>query len=309
MDVSIVIVNYNTCRLLDECIESIKRETRCEYEIIVVDNASSDDSCKMIKTKHPDVLLIENAENSGFAKANNLGFARARGRYFFMLNPDTVILDRAIDKLVDFMDNNHDAGICGPRNVGPDGALQHNCDHFPSVWNTLCYYASLGELFPKSRIFNRCWMRYWDYDGVRNVERMTGCSLMIRSSLFREVGGLDESYFMYFEETDFCYQAHLKGKKTVYFPYSCIIHYGGESAKTVKSIPVYNNVCWTYFYKSQYYFFRKNYGLLPTIAIKLLDALNGLKICLLSFKHSNADKKNNNMKIGLFLIKTALNVK
>src|SRR5208337_1918906 len=158
MDVSVVIVSYNTCRILDECIVSIKRVTTCPYEIIVVDNASADDSCGMLREKHPDVTLIENSENAGFARANNQGFAIAQGKYFFMLNSDTVILDHAIDKLVGFMERSPDVGICGPRNIGRDGKLQYNCDHFPSLWNTFCYYTNLGHLFPKSRLFNRCWM-------------------------------------------------------------------------------------------------------------------------------------------------------
>ena len=117
MDVSIVIVSYNTCLLLDECIASVVRETKRPHEIIVVDNASTDDSCTMLRDKYPEVILLQNNCNVGFARANNQGFVLGTGRYFLMLNPDTVVLDGALDKLVDFMDANPYAGICGSRNV------------------------------------------------------------------------------------------------------------------------------------------------------------------------------------------------
>lgn len=277
MDVSIVIVSYNTSRILDECIVSIKRETTCLYEIIVVDNASADDSRRMLREKHPDVLLIENRDNAGFARANNQGFAIAQGKYFFMLNSDTVILDHAIDKLVEFMERSPDVGVCGPRNIGRDGKLQYSCDHFPSVWNTFCYYTNLGLLFPKSRLFNRCWMRYWDYGGPRDVERMTGCSLLIRSGLYRQLKGLDENFFMYFEETDFCFRAHNAGVRTTYFPQATIIHYGGESSKNCKDGKVIQTSS-TNFMDSQCYYFRKNYGLVPMVAIYSLERLFSMRI-------------------------------
>jgi len=148
VDISIVIVSYNTCRILDECIASIKQETTCAHEIFVVDNASADDSCQMLREKYQDITLIENSQNVGFAKANNQGFTLASGKYFFMLNSDTVILDGAIDKLFEFMEGNPDVGICGPRNIGRDGKRQNNCDHFPGFWNTFCYYSGLSGFQP-----------------------------------------------------------------------------------------------------------------------------------------------------------------
>lgn len=306
MDVSIVIVSYNTSRLLDECIQSIQQETRCSYEIIVVDNASTDDSCRMLREKHPGVTLIENRENSGFAKANNQGFAVAQGRYFFMLNPDTVILEGAIDKLVNFMDDNSEVGICGPRNVGASGELQYNCDHFPTLWNIFCYYAGLGRLFPDSSIFNRGGMRYWDYEQTNNVERIVGCSLLIRHDLFRQLDGLDENFFMYFEETDLCYRSFKLGKKTSYYPFAKIIHYGGESSKTAKSNLVINKTIANYFYSSLYYYFYKNHGLISMFSVRFLNLLYGTYILLIS-QFNRDDKKNAISNAhGSFLLKMAL---
>lgn len=280
MHVSIVIVNYNTCRILDECIVSIKNETKVDYEIIVVDNASADGSCQMLREKHPNVKLIENQGNVGFARANNQGFSIANGKYFFMLNSDTVVLDGAIDKLAAFMDEHPDVGICGPRNEGTEGELQYSCDHFPSFWNNLWSYANFANRFPKIALFRRGLMRYWDYSVQRDVEKIMGCALMVRNDLYRQLGGLDNSYFMYFEETDLCYQVRKAGLRTIYFPDACIIHYGGASALSQQDEKVVNTTIASYYYTSQYYFYLKNYGFLSMLAIRLLDLTYGISLLL-----------------------------
>jgi GT2 family glycosyltransferase len=232
-DVSIVIVTYNSAEYIGNCIASILSQTKRSCEIIVVDNASTDGTLERIKEKYPSVLLISNAGNAGFARANNQGFAVGTGRYFFLLNPDTLILDEAIDELVQYMDRNPDAGICGPKNVGPDLSLQYNCDHFPNILMQLTIYFHLDKIFPGFRWTNRFLMKYWNYDEIKSVDRIQGCSLLIRSELYRLIGGLDNNYFMYFEETDLCYRVHKEGYKIVYYPDARIIHFGGESSKTV----------------------------------------------------------------------------
>jgi GT2 family glycosyltransferase len=280
MDVSIVIVSYNTCQILDKCIVSIRRETRCLHEIIVVDNASSDDSCTMLRSMHPDVTLIENKNNLGFAKANNQGFALAHGKYFFMLNSDTVILDGAIDKLFAFMEQHQDVGICGPKNVDRDGKLQYNCDHFPSFWNTMWLYTNFINRYPTVKMFRRSRMMYWDYSHIKDVDKIMGCSLMIRSDIFNQVGQLDINYFMYFEETDLCFRVKKLGQRIVYIPTTSIIHYGGESAAKQSNQCVIDRTIYSHFLKSQYYFYRKYYGLLPMLAIRALDLCYGSVLLL-----------------------------
>lgn len=306
MVVSIVIVSYNTSRILDECIASIKRETAVSYEIIVVDNASRDDSTRMLKEKHPEVKLIENGDNAGFAKANNQGFAVARGKYFFMLNSDTVILDGAIDKLVDFMEKTPDAGICAPRNVGRAGELQYSCDHFPGIWNTLCVYTNLVNRFPEVKMFRRSRMQYWDYADVRDVERVAGCSLMIGSDLFRRLGGLDSSYFMYFEETDLCYRVIREGLRVVYLPHTAIIHYGGESSVAQAGERVINRTIYSYFLVSQYYFYRKNYGFLAMAAIRGLDAAYGMALLARNAMRKDRPKREHGLAKGKALCASSL---
>jgi GT2 family glycosyltransferase len=194
VDVSIVIVSFNTCRLLDGCIASIERETRCSHEIIVVDNASTDGSPQMLREKYHTVKLIENANNVGFARGNNQGFAIASGRYYLMLNPDTVILEGAVEKLVDYMDENKDVGICGPRNIDPEGNLQYSCDHFPSFWTNLWSYVNFPNMFPNVKTFRRSQMMYWNYAELRDVDKVMGSCMLIRSDLYRHMNGLDENY-------------------------------------------------------------------------------------------------------------------
>jgi GT2 family glycosyltransferase len=306
VDVSIVIVSYNTCKLLDECIVSIKKETTIAYEIIVVDNASTDNSCQMLQKKYPEIKLIENGDNAGFARANNQGFAIASGKYYFMLNPDTLILAGAIDKLVAFMERNHDVGLCGPRNIGVDGKLQYNCDHFPSVWNAFCEYTNIVNRFPSAPLFRRAHMRYWDYADQRDVERMVGCSLMIRSDLYKELNGLDDNYFMYFEETDFCFRASRLGMRTVYFPHAVIIHYGGESSQSQSSETVIDGTVSTHFLNSQYYFMRKNYGALQALTMRVLDFCYGAALVLRNTMRSDKLKKRHGRLKGRSLLINAL---
>jgi GT2 family glycosyltransferase len=271
MKLSIVIVSYNTCRLLNQCIFSIQRETNTNYEIIVIDNDSKDGSYEMLINRYPKVKVIRNQKNVGFAKANNQGFAIASGKYYLMLNPDTVILEGALDKLVNFMDGNNDIGICGPRNVDPDGKLQYSCDHFPSVWNNLWSYINFANLFPEVKTFRRSQMMYWDYSELRDVDKVMGSCLIIRSELYKKLNGLDENYFMYFEETDLCYRVRNLGYRVVFHPEAKIIHYGGESSKSQHEEIYINDKIATYYYESQKYFFKKNYGILPMITIRLLD--------------------------------------
>jgi GT2 family glycosyltransferase len=306
MDVSIVIVSFNTSQLLDECIESIERETRCSHEIIVVDNASTDRSLQMLRKKYGSVTLIENADNVGFARANNQGFCIASGKYFFMLNPDTVILNGAIDKLVEFMDRNPDVGICGPRNVGKDGQLQYNCDHFPSFWNNLWVYTNFVNRYPNVEMFSRSRMQYWDYSSQCDVDKIMGCSLMIRARDFKELGGLDDKYFMYFEETDLCFQAKQNQKRVVYLPTATVIHYGGESSQSQTHETVLDKTISTYFLRSQYYFFHKNYGVVATLMMRILDFGYGTALILRNMIRRDKTKMEHGRTKGFALLKGAI---
>lgn len=232
MDVSIIIVNWNTRQILRDCLQSVYEQTQdIAFEVIVVDNGSSDDSTDMIRGEFPQVRLIANPDNRGFASANNQGIADATGRYILLLNSDTVVLDGAIQKTVTFADSRPDAGVFGCRVLNCDKTLQPTCFMFPSLLNMVLSSAYLYKLFPRNRFFGRERMTWWDRNDVREVEVVTGCFLMARTEVMQQVGLLDEAYFMYGEETDWCFRFKKAGWKVLFTPEPQIIHLGGQSSK------------------------------------------------------------------------------
>jgi GT2 family glycosyltransferase len=236
MDVSIIIVNWNTKDLLQNCLQStIEQAGDVDYEIIVVDNASSDGSAEMVKQKFPHVKPIENAENRGFAAANNQGMAIAQGRYVLLLNSDTVILDNAIAKTVAFADNHPEAAVVGCRVLNPNRTLQPTCFTFPSVLNMFLWATYLSKLLPKSKLFGRERMTWWHRNDEREVDVVTGCFMLVRQEAIKQVGMMDERFFVYGEETDWCYRFKQAGWRILFTPNAHIIHLGGASSEQIKS--------------------------------------------------------------------------
>jgi len=230
MDVSVIIVNWNTRGLLRDCLESVYEQTGdVDVEVIVVDNASTDGSVEMVRSDFESVKLIENAENRGFATANNQGIAVAKGRYVLLLNSDTVVLDSAVAKAVRFADAHPRAAVTGCRVLNPDRTLQPTCFMFPSILNMLLSSTYLYKLFPSSRFFGRERMTWWDRNDVRQVDVVTGCFMLVRREAIDGVGMLDEQFFMYAEETDWCYRFKKNDWEVVFTPVAQIIHLGGQS--------------------------------------------------------------------------------
>lgn len=233
--VSIVIVSWNTREILRDCLRSIIEDAGpVSYEVIVVDNASADDSVEMVRREFPDVRLIENADNRGFAAANNQGIAVAEGRYVLLLNSDTIVLDQAIAKTVAFADARPDAGIVGCRVLNGDRTLQPTCFMYPSLFNMLLSSTYLYKLWPKSRLFGREQMTWWQRDDVREVDVVTGCFMLVRREAIDQIGVMDERFFMYAEETDWCYRFKEAGWKVLFTPAGEIIHLGGQSSNRVR---------------------------------------------------------------------------
>lgn len=298
MDVSIVIVNFNSANYLIECIKSVKQQTSVSYEIIVVDNASTDDSVEVIRKNCKGITLIENKVNSGFASANNQGFDQARGRYLFMLNPDTIVLEKAIDQLVHYMDMNRDVGISAPKNVNIDGRNQANCDYFPSILNDILEYLNLNRRFPNIGFFSRGRLLNWGYHEFREVEKVMGCSLMIRIELYKAVGGLDNRFFLYFEETDLCYRVRKTKHKIMYHPVARIIHFGGESTKTEKKKKLVAKTNMKYFFDSKYYFYKKNYGYGLAILSRTIDIIYAYLVVIRNTFRKKCVEKEMHLKKG-----------
>jgi hypothetical protein len=223
-------VNWNTKEILRDCLASVYEHAGdIDYEIIVIDNASTDGSVEMVKNEFQHVILIENSDNRGFAAANNQGMAVAKGRYVLLLNSDTVVLENAIAKTVRFADENPRVAVTGCRVLNPDRTLQRTCFMFPSVLNMLLSSTYLYKLFPKNRFFGREQMTWWDRNDVRPVDVVTGCYMLVRRETIEQVGIMDEGFFVYGEETDWCYRFRKNGWKVMFAPVGEIIHFGGQS--------------------------------------------------------------------------------
>lgn len=235
MDVSIIIVNWNTCDISRDCLRSIAEQTKgIAYEVIFVDNASSDDSVEMVKNEFPQIVLVSNSENKGFAAANNQGMKVARGRYVLLLNSDTLILDNAIAKTVAYADKHPEAGVVGCRVLNQDRTLQPTCFMYPSLLNLFLSSTYLYKLLPRSRFCGREHMSWWDRNNEMEVDVITGCFMLVRQEAIKDVGLMDESFFMYAEETDWCYRFQKAGWKNFFSPEGEIIHLGGASSKKVR---------------------------------------------------------------------------
>jgi GT2 family glycosyltransferase len=232
---SIVIVSWNTRDILRDCLKSIDENAGpLRGEIIVVDNASADGSVEMVRREFPHVQRIENKENRGFAAANNQGIAVAKGRYVLLLNSDTIVLDQAIARTVAFADSRPDAAVVGCRVLNADRTLQPTCFMFPSLFNLLLSSTYLYKLWPQSRLFGRERMTWWRRDDVREVDVVTGCFMLVRREAIEQVGVLDEQFFMYGEETDWCRRFKEAGWKVLFTPAAEIVHLGGQSSRRVR---------------------------------------------------------------------------
>lgn len=242
--VSVLVVSYNTKSLTLECLESVYKETKdCSFEIIVVDNASTDGSAAAVAEQFPEARLIVSASNLGFSAANNLAAKYGKGHYLLLLNPDTVILNRGIDRLVAFANARPDFGIFGGRTLLPDGTLDpSSCWRKPSTWNLFCRAIGLSGLRRDSAMLSADSYGGWVRDTPQEVDIVSGCFLLIRKGLWECLGGFDESYFMYGEDWDLCLRAKALGATCLFCPDAEIIHYGGasEPVRTDKIIRLFN---------------------------------------------------------------------
>lgn len=231
MDLSIVIVNWNTRGLLRDCLESVERNLcGMAAEVIVVDNASTDGSVDMVKSLFPGVRLIANTDNRGFAAANNQAFKRANGKYVLLLNSDTLVHGDVLSRSMHYLDSNPEVGMMGCKVLNGDGTTQLTCSQFPTFVNLLIQ--TLGANRLGGKFFGRYQMLDWERNDEREVEVISGCYLMARSQVIDEIGYLDEAFFCYGEETDWCRRCQEAGWKLVFTPVGTITHFGsGTTSK------------------------------------------------------------------------------
>ena len=234
VDVSILIVSYNTREMTRIALDTLAAETNAvSYEVIVIDNASSDGSAEMIACHPLKPQLVTLRDNIGFARANNLAANLARGRYILLLNPDTEVLDGAIDKLVAFARAKPQARIWGGRTVFADGSLNpSSCWGRMTLWNLICRATGLSGIFPATQFFNGEAIGGWRRDTDRHVDIVSGCFFLIEKELWDGLRGFDPLFFMYGEEADLCLRAHAFSARPMVTPEATIIHHGGASEKT-----------------------------------------------------------------------------
>lgn len=231
-DVSIIIVNWNTCLDLKSCLASIAAcGGKRTHEVIVVDNASQDNSVEMIRREFKWVQLICNSENNGFGKANNQAIQRAKGRYLLFVNSDVIVLEQAIDQFIAYADQCQDMGVLGCMILNRDKTLQRSCYLNPSALNLCCAALYLNKMFARSKIFGREQFTWWDFALPREVDFVKGCFMLIPKRVIQEIGGFDERFFMFCEEADLCCRARKAGFKVLYTPTVQVIHRGQASVR------------------------------------------------------------------------------
>jgi GT2 family glycosyltransferase/lipopolysaccharide/colanic/teichoic acid biosynthesis glycosyltransferase len=235
VDLSVIIVTFNSRSVLEPCLESLKKQTLfASTEVIVVDNASSDGTPGFVRDRYPWVQLYAGEENVGFSRGVNLGIRRARGKYFLILNPDTVVRDDAIEKLQVFMEETTDAGIVGPKLVFHDGNLQQSCRRFYNWKVLLLRRTFLGKIFRNSRAVSEHLMEDFDHQSTRAVDWVLGAAMLVRREAVEAVGLMDERFFLYFEDVDWCYRMKQKGWVVYYHPDAVVVHnYARQSAQSV----------------------------------------------------------------------------
>lgn len=262
IDVSVIVVSYNSGHLLPEMWRALKAACpKLRVEVIVVDNASRDDSALQLRT-NPEFAhfkLIENTVNVGFGRANNQGVALARGRYVLLLNTDAFVSADSLDTVVAYMDQHPECGITGTRLVGRDGAPQPNCRFFPTVWNLFLLRAGLDGWWPSVQKVDPP-QPDSPARSAQECDWVTGCFMMIRREVVEQTGLFDHRYFLYFEEVDFCVAAKKQGWKVIYLPTTDVIHIGGESAKSDAALTESGKQISALQIESEILYVRKHFG-------------------------------------------------
>ncbi len=250
MDLSVITINWNTRDLLCQCLDSLTQKVEgIEMEILVVDNGSTDGSVAAVRGKFPGVRLIENPLNLGFAKANNYALSVSKGRYFLLLNPDTEVKDEAIPQMVSFMNAHPEAGLVGAQLLNADGSKQNSIANFPSLATELLNKSLLRWLFPEKFPGKET-----DYRSPVEVDSVIGACMLVRREAVEQVGLLDEEYFLFLEETDWCYRIKKAGWKIYHIPQAEVFHLQGKSAEAEKGKARIE------YSRSRYHYFRKNRG-------------------------------------------------
>jgi N-acetylglucosaminyl-diphospho-decaprenol L-rhamnosyltransferase len=256
MDLSVVIVSYNTRELLRGCLDSLfaNLDAHVQHEVIVVDNASADGSVAMIRDSFPQVRLLANSQNRGFAASNNQAIRQSSGQHVFLLNPDTSVRKGALDSLMALLEERGDAGVVGPKLLFPDGSFQHSAFTFPTLAMIFLDFFPLHHLFLDSRINGRYPRSLYERADPFPIDHPLGAALMVRRPVIEEVGLLDERFFMYCEEIDWCLRIKEAGWRIFCVPRAEIVHYVGQSTRQ------FRDEMYVELHRSRYRLYQKHYS-------------------------------------------------
>ena len=236
MDLSIIIVTWNSKGFIRNCLDSILfSQGNFSSEVIVVDNCSSDETAKIVEQLYPQVNLIQDRKNSGYAKANNQGIEEAGGDYILLLNPDTQVFEDSLSLMYEYMEENPSTGALGPKLLNPDKTVQASCREFPTFSTLIWEFSGLSRLFPKSRIFGRWRMGYFDFDRQTETDQPMASCLLLRRAALEDVGIFDENFAMFFNDVDLCYRIKKGGWKIYFYPKAKVIHHKGASTRKAKA--------------------------------------------------------------------------
>lgn len=229
-DLSVIILNYNTKNFLGDCLDAAF-QNKGNFEIVVVDNCSTDGSCEFVKKNYPKVRLVVSKRNGGFSYGNNLGLRVARGRYILFLNSDTKVVKNAFETVIDYMDKHAAAGSLTAKAILASGKMDPDCHRgFPTPWASITYFLGLEKIFPKSRLFGQYHKFYLDLNSVHEIDSGFGTFMAVRREVIEEVGAWDEDYFFYGEDLDFFYRIKEAGWKNIFYPKPLLVHLKGGSS-------------------------------------------------------------------------------
>lgn len=279
-ELSICIVGINAIDYLRNCIASIYSSViGVSYEIIYVDNHSNDCSIQILEEEFPQVKIIKNETNLGFSKANNQAIHISKGRLLLLLNPDTLVGEKSIQVLVDYLAAHPKTGIVGPKILNSDGSFQPHCKRGEArPWEVICYFFTLSQLFPHHPFFSGYLQGHLDENEINNVPAISGSCMLFRREVIVQIGLLDEVFFSYQEDTEYCFRARTAGWNVTYVPTAPIIHFGGKGGSRVtpyKSIYEWHRSYYLYYKKhlAGDYFFILNWFIYFLIGVKLFLSL------------------------------------
>jgi len=255
VDLSCIIVNYQNSESLKGCLDSIYQTIQeIDFEVIIIDNSKENVELQTLKGNYPKIQIVYNPSNVGFSKANNQAAKIARGKFLFILNPDTILKEQATNSMLRYIRTNIATGALGPKVVNPDGSLQYSCRRYPTLWTGLFNrYSILSRLFPQNHFTSQYLMLDFDHNETSPVDWLSGCCLMIPKSVFEEVNGFDENYFLFNEDVDLCRMIYQTGKEIIYFPEATVIHKVSTSnKKTSTKVIIQRHLGMMYYFKKHH---------------------------------------------------------